>query len=160
MYSICGSHYIINGGMLFVVTLFCCFFLWSANHWVGYHYISETALSKGFKMKLQLLVNDDVEYQLSMRLQKNKKLTPTKLINQILSEWCQDNDSDQYEKSLPNALKVQPKGDTIPHPNDAMLDVITIGELKTYVDAWHKTYGADAILENPSYDHISYRLTQ
>ena len=109
-------------------------------------------------MKIQLILNDDIQHQISKRLKKNKKLTPTKLINQILDEWCQENDANAYEKSLPNTLKLTPEN--APRPDDAELDVLTIGELKTMVDAWEKTYGSDAILENSGHENISYRLTQ
>jgi hypothetical protein len=112
------------------------------------------------KMKLQLLVNDDLEYQLNKRLKKNKKLTPTKLIYQILKEWCESMDEDAYEKSLPKALQAKPKDPSVPHPESADLDMITIGELKKYVDVWHDAYGEDAILENAQHENISYRLTK
>ena len=37
-------------------------------------------------MKLQLQLNEDVEFYLNKRLKKDKKLTPTKLINDILEK--------------------------------------------------------------------------
>jgi hypothetical protein len=110
-------------------------------------------------MRLQLELNDDVEYELNKRLKKNKKLTIGKLINQILEEWTDGIDHENYQKSLPKELK-QLKDNNIPTPDKAELNIVTLGELKTWVDKWAELYGEDSILENATPNNVTFKITK
>ena len=51
-------------------------------------------------MKLQIDINNDIEYVLN-KIAKKRKITIGKLIVSILGEWLDDYDNEQYQKSLP-----------------------------------------------------------
>lgn len=101
-------------------------------------------------MKLQLQLNEDVEFYINKRLKKDKKLTPTKLINEILLQWCEQQDC----KSFPKQEQIN----EIPRPDNANLDSISLEQLKKYVDSWYDTYGGNQKLINTTPYNISYEL--
>ena len=48
-------------------------------------------------LRINVEINEDIEFELNKIVNK-RKITPSKLINEILQEWVQENDMAKFEK--------------------------------------------------------------
>ena len=48
-------------------------------------------------LRINVEINEDIEFELNKIVNK-RNITPSKLINEILQEWVQENDMAKFEK--------------------------------------------------------------
>ena len=105
--------------------------------------------------RFRLEIGNDVDFVLN-KIAKKRKTTINKLINQILEGWVEDYDERQYG----NNPKTEQKGKRIPDPDKASLDIVELGKLKEYVDAWVDKYGPKTVIISDGPSNVSYSISK